>query len=173
MGHRNKDKNAKTKKTGKRVVRRKETVESSVQAKRKKAKHTGLNPKLFSKIKQQYFDYDYINELSEDEKAWLSKFTDEYLGANLSGSKPLHRTKALKKDCFDRNNSRNRDIYNIKAVNGALGYTDELPESYTPNPEDDIIELLDQGKEPSHDAEVLEGEEYTAAGSEESDGPTD
>lgn len=124
-------------------------MEGSVQKKRKAAKYPGLNNKLFSKVKQQYFDYDYVDKLNPEEKEWLSKFTDEYLGANLSAPKPLHKTKALRKDCYDRNNSRNRDVYNISKVSGALGYGEEVPERATANPEDEIIRLLDEGK-PSH-----------------------
>lgn len=76
----------------------------------------GLNPKLFAKIKQQYFDIDYIDKLNDEEKAWLSKFMWEYLGANLSGKDLLHTTDEQKKDCYSRNNSRQRDLYNYLLI---------------------------------------------------------
>ena len=69
---------------------------------------------------------DYIDKLSEEEKKWLNDFNTEWLGANLNESKKLmHNTKALRKDCFDRNNARNRDIYGRSRVGGKLDSLDE------------------------------------------------
>lgn len=89
--------------------------------KRDKVKYPGLVKGLFSRIKQEYHDYDYVDKLDEKSKAFLSKFTEEYLGARLNGNGKLyHKTKKLKKDCFDRNNARNRDITSISQARGIL-----------------------------------------------------
>jgi hypothetical protein len=94
--------------------------------KRSVTKNPNLTKNLYSKIKQQFFDIDYIDKLSDKEKEWLNHFMGEYLNANLKeGKKKLHRTKALKKDCFDRNNARNRDIYGRSRVGGKLDSLDE------------------------------------------------
>lgn len=83
--------------------------------KRDSKKNPGLEKHLFSKIKQEYHDIDYIDKLSDEEKNWLSRFTEEDLGANIHHKgakvyKKLH-TKAGRKKIWDRNNQRNRDIY--------------------------------------------------------------
>lgn len=94
--------------------------------KRSKTKYPGLKKELYSKIKQQYFDIDYVNSLSEDEKQWLNDFMNEYYGANLNESKErMHNTDVLRKDVFDRNNARNRDIYNVARTGGRLDSLDE------------------------------------------------
>lgn len=90
---------------------------------RSDVKFPGLNPNYNSKIKQEYLDYDYVNKLSESDKAFLNKFTEEFYGAaldvhNLENN--LHNTQQLKKDCQDRNNSRNRCIYSIQRAQGRL-----------------------------------------------------
>lgn len=94
--------------------------------KRQQAKYPGLKKELYSKVKQQYFDIDYINTLSEEEKQWLNDFLNEYYGANLNESKErMHNTPTLRKDVFDRNNARNRDIYNVAITGGRLDHLDD------------------------------------------------
>lgn len=75
----------------------------------------------------------------------------EYLGANLKeNDKPLHKTKKMRKSCFDMNNSRNRDIMSIKKAIGDLNYiTDNgfIEAQQEDDPflfEDAFIDLLDK-----------------------------
>jgi hypothetical protein len=82
-------------------------------------------------------DYDYLHKLSESELEWLNKFTEEYVHANLNTKEPkknLHKTKKLRIDCYNRNNSRNRDVLTRGKVSNKLdgidsaqgiGYNDE------------------------------------------------
>lgn len=117
--------------------------------KRDRKKNPGLDKHLFSRVKQEYHDYDYVDKLSDKDKEWLSTFTEEYLGARLNHKKKkLHRTKKMKRDCFNRNNARQRDTYSIARATNALLYA-EGPVSPvdTGLTEDDIIELLDAEKE--------------------------
>lgn len=92
---------------------------------RNKVKHPGLKKQYNSKIKQEYIDFDYTRNLTEEEKQWLSDFSEEYYGANLDfknlDNNRFHKTKVDKKACTDRNNARNRCIYGIaKATNRVL-----------------------------------------------------
>lgn len=91
---------------------------------RNKTKYPGLMLNKNSKIKQEYMDQDYINELSDKEKQFLSDFNEEYYGANLNfkdlKKNRFHRTKKDKKACTDRNNARNRCIYGIQRAQGRL-----------------------------------------------------
>lgn len=47
-----------------------------------KKKRKGYLPKNHTKERRDYIDYDYINKLSEEDKEWLSRFTDEEYGAS-------------------------------------------------------------------------------------------
>lgn len=83
------------------------------------AKNVGLNKRYFSKIKQEYHDIDYVHKLDDKQKKWLSEFMQEDLGANLRHSgRKKYKTKQDKKDVFDRNNARNRDIYSLAKATG-------------------------------------------------------
>lgn len=69
--------------------------------KRSKAEYPGLDPKLHTKVRQELIDQDYIDKLSDEEKAWLSKFNEEYVGSSFTKkngkfSGNLHKKKSLK-----------------------------------------------------------------------------
>lgn len=95
--------------------------------KRSKSKHPNLTPNLNLKVRQELVDYDYLDKLSDAEKDWLNQFTGEYVGAsfkktkagNYSG-KNLHKGKKMRKDCYDRNNWRNNDVYSVTKANDML-----------------------------------------------------
>lgn len=119
--------------------------------KRSRTKHPGLKKELYSKIKQQYYDIDYVNSLSDEEKQWLNDFMTEFLGANLKESETLkHNNKTLSKSVYDANNARNRDIYNIARTGGRLDSLDEallnqLEESEIDEEfEDRLIDKIDE-----------------------------
>lgn len=153
-------KNVKSKHKVKKKVRNvKKPVPKKTQKKPKKkrdlTRFPGLNKNLFSKIKQEQFDYDYIDKLNPEEKEWLSKFTEEYLGARLNGEgKKLHKNKRLRKDCFDRNNARNRDIFSIAQATGSLDRPETLTKVIEDGQnsaqihsfEDNVIDILDKKK---------------------------
>lgn len=131
--------------------------------KRDQIKNPGLNKRYNSKIRQEYLDQDYIPELSEAEKSWLSKFNEEYYGASLDFKNlenNMHNNQELKKDCTDRNNARNRCIYSIAKAKGVVVPTatnsanvesnsdNELErEEVTDNLEDYIIDYIDAKKD--------------------------
>lgn len=104
--------------------------------KRDVKQYPGLDRKLFSRVKQEYHDIDYAHKLSDDDKAWMSQFMEEHLGANLDeerldnkyGNEPFHNTRELRKDCFDRNNARQRDIYGLNKATGTLDSFDKAIE---------------------------------------------
>jgi len=74
----------------------------------------------------------------------------EYYGANLDFKnlrKNLHKSKRLKKDCTDRNNRQNNDIYGVTKINGLLYDIAEFnKQESSDNPnltEDALIEFID------------------------------
>lgn len=119
--------------------------------KRDRETFKGLKKGLFSKIKQEYFDFDYIDSLSDDEKSWLSRFINEYLGANLSSDEQkFHTSKEHRKDVFDRNNARQRDIYGVSRATGRLDSVSDLFEQFEETAvgsEDSMIEYIDAKRE--------------------------
>lgn len=126
--------------------------------KRDKVKHPGLEKNLFSKIKQEYFDLDYADKLNEEEKKWLSQFMEEYLGANVNkermlrkyGTDVIHKEDDKRKNCFNMNNARNRDVYSISKVTGKMVSTDEVFETSgneTYSMENELIELIDYNRD--------------------------
>jgi hypothetical protein len=114
------------------------------------SKYPALDPSLNLKSRTELLDYDYLNKLSDEELNWLNKFTEEYVHANLDTAKPrnnLHRTKSLRKECYDRNNARNRDVLiRQKAQNKSI-YLEEIKEKGKDDQErlDAHIELKKMG----------------------------
>ena len=118
---------------------------SSTPNRRNKAKYPSLDPKLNLKTRQELVDYDYLNKLSPKELKFLDKFSREYIVASLDQDNPnknMHNTKALSKDCYDMNNSRNRDILTRQKAMGRIQYLDDIIEK-TQNPEDFLITQMD------------------------------
>lgn len=99
------------------------------QNRRSKDKYAALNPELNLRSRYELIDYDYIDKLSDEEKKWLNTFTEEYTNANFNhGEKQLHNTKNSKRDCYNRNNARNRDILTRMKASGETLYLEEIKE---------------------------------------------
>lgn len=118
--------------------------------KRAKVKYSALDPTVNLKTRYELIsDYDYLDKLNDQEKAWLNKFTKEYVNADLNTkrkSKNLHRTERLKKDCYDRNNARNRCVWTKCKASGKFASIDEVSPKVIENEsyEDCLIEKLDR-----------------------------
>lgn len=115
------------------------TKKRSLDASRKK--HKSLNPKYNAKTRWDLLDADYLDKLNDEELEFYAKFMAEYvsggfdtkdiknniheldkvIGINSKG-KPI----TYKKDCYDRNNHRNSDLYSVKKATGYLGHMDEV-----------------------------------------------
>ncbi len=86
---------------------------------RSKAKHPALKPELNLKSRYELIDYDYLNKLSEEELDFLNRFSEEWINANLNHKgETLHNTPELKKDCYSRNNARNRCLLTKAKASG-------------------------------------------------------
>ena len=118
-------------------------------------KYPGLNKQYNSKIRQEYLDYDYIDQLSEKEKEWLNSFTEEYIAANFNHpGKTFHKTKKSKREIYNQNNARNRCLMSqSRAQNKLDNYTQSVEESIeeknlsnTRDIEDSMIDYLDKKK---------------------------
>lgn len=116
---------------------------------------------------------DYLDQLSEEELAWMNDFMSEYNNAAVKGVKDktnetakknnkFHKTAAEAKTCTDRNNARNRDMYSIAKAQNMVhkesydvlaSWIEEMEPVNTNYMEDVIIEALDDAKELSDTAE--------------------
>jgi hypothetical protein len=85
--------------------------------KRKKASLKVLNKNSTLLIRQEFMDYDYLDQLSEKELQFLADFTDEYYNASVGKQSDngknnrFHKSKELVKECQTNNNKRNNDLY--------------------------------------------------------------
>lgn len=133
-----------TKRRGKSTKTKSSTLKKT--SRRKKNKYPALNPGLNLKTRTDLIDYDYVDKLSPKEKAWLNKFTEEYVNASVDPKnlkKNLHNTKELKKDCYDRNNARNRCILTQQRAQGKIEYTEENTKVLGENPEEELNKEMD------------------------------
>lgn len=95
---------------------------------------------------------DYIDKLSEEEKAFLNNFVEEYHIANFNHKgKKFYKSKREKREIYGNNNASNRCITSLqgsktmKASSEALKYIEMLTERYLSKNEieDSLIELID------------------------------
>jgi hypothetical protein len=106
--------------------------------------HLGLKKSTHRKHVKDFVDQDYIDQLSEDEKTWLSLFNNEYYKSFFpKGQIHLHNSLELKRAVYAAKNSRNRDLYGIKNCVGMIDSENDVTEVGKDNTEDTLIELLD------------------------------
>lgn len=103
-------------------------------AKKKRGRWDNLTKSKNLKLRQDYMDVHFLNgvksitgngegirALTEEEKDWLNEFYGEYYNASVnhrSYDEQLHDNQEMVKDCYDRNNARNRCLLNKgKAIN--------------------------------------------------------
>jgi hypothetical protein len=80
---------------------------------RKHVKNASLIKKYNPRVRHEILDYDYLDQLSEEELAWLNKFTNEYVNAAVKADDEelIHDYEKHRKFIFDANNHRNTDLY--------------------------------------------------------------
>lgn len=131
---------------------------------RSKVKYPGLHPELHPKTRHEHLEVDYVDQLSDKDKAWLSTFNEEYVGCDFHHKgRKLHKTKALRRECYSRNNSRNRDLYTISRTRGwvmpleeGFNQREELPSHF--DHEDVLVTLIDI-QESGEYAELIEADD--------------
>jgi len=112
-------------------------------ARRDQLKYPAFDISYAPKIRRELLDIDYLDQLSDEEKAWMNQFLEEYVGADLDFKNlknNLHNTKKLKKDCTDRNNARNRDMLGFAKANGLVVPDEQLKDHHLNMANPDIAE---------------------------------
>lgn len=86
-------------------------TQKSTGNKRSREKYPYLKKEVNLRLRQEKIDYDYIHKLNDEEKAWLDKFTAEWVGATYKNDgTDMHKTKEERKLCNLNNNANNRDV---------------------------------------------------------------
>lgn len=111
--------------------------------KRAGKKYPALDPLYNTKVRRENIDMDYVQTLNNDDKAWLNKFMEEYNGASFKNDgTDIHDTQELRRDCYGRNNQRNRCLYGVSKANGWV--IDQVGEEGVDDDfEDRMIEQID------------------------------
>lgn len=90
-------------------------------SRRSKTKYPGLDKSVTLKVRHELLDQDYLHELNDTDKTWLSNFMREWASADLKHpGKKFHRTRKERKLINDANNARNRDSFAVTKSNGML-----------------------------------------------------
>lgn len=129
---------------------------------RESLKYPALDPTFNLKSRFEVIDYDYLDELSEKEKAWLNNFTEEYTNANFKHKgKRVHKNDTVvktvkttgrkrkidlaKQEAEHRNNARNRCVLTKAKASGMYVEKDALDPAQLikDDPETEIINQLD------------------------------
>ncbi len=129
---------------------------------RSKLKYPTFEVKRAVVNRREELDVDYLDKLNDAEKAFLNQFQEEWVCANFGKkdnpedkAKLLDKSEAYRKKCYNRNNSRNRDLLINAKVRGLISRvesdahlahfldTDETNYNHT---EDNLIAILDKNK---------------------------
>lgn len=87
---------------------------------RSKEKYPALIPHLNLRTRFEEIDYDYVNQLSDEEKEWLNRFTEEYTNASFKHKNRIHKKKKDELGAYKRNNDRNNDVLTRAKASGKI-----------------------------------------------------
>ena len=124
----NTTRNGSQKKTSE-MTKKSSTKRRSPRNRREREKYPALDVTLNLKSRTEAIDYDYLHKLSEREKKWLNKFTEEYTNASFNTKQPrknLHKSKQSRRDCYNRNNARNRDVLTKQKAGNRNTYLEDI-----------------------------------------------
>lgn len=90
----------------------KKTKKDGKTSRRDQVRHPALKQKFNSRILSEHIDYDYLDQLSNEELDWLNKFTEEFHKASYKhDGTDIQDYDTYGKDSNDRNNAQNRCLY--------------------------------------------------------------
>src|SRR5688572_22975843 len=68
------------------------------------------SPYLYPVNRRWKVDYDYVNRLDDEAKAYLAQFTDEYYGNDFGFDEPMHPAGEERRERYRQYNAGTRDI---------------------------------------------------------------
>lgn len=121
---------------------------------RNKLKYPTFEVKRAVVNRREELEVDYLDQLTEEEKVWLNQFQEEWVCANFQNKdKLLDKTDKYRKDRYNANNRRNRDVLINAKVRGLINRleseshlqhfldTDETNYNHT---EEHLINIIDE-----------------------------
>lgn len=120
-------------------------------SKRSSTKFPNLRPDMNLRSRYEEIEdlHSYMDKLDEDCKAWLDKFSKEYVNASFDHDDPLHSPEQ-QKSVYDKNNARNRCVLTRYKAFGAMNYLGDK------NTDTDVMDQDDLTQEESDYNEVIE-----------------
>ena len=93
--------------------------------KRSQVKHPSLEKHYNSRVRQEYLDADYLDQLSPDELDWYARFMEEENNANFNHKgETLINDPEKRKEIYNQNNARNRCLYGRAKAHGNMSKYD-------------------------------------------------
>jgi hypothetical protein len=96
-------------------------------------KRWGLIEHTVNKYARDLMDFDYLDQLTEEELDWLDQFSREYYNDDFTNQNRIHTDKDQKRKLHDSHNKRRRDVW---------GYHSRMPYDYT-----DFTVFKDEGND--------------------------
>lgn len=101
--------------------------------KRDSEKYPALNPRLNAKTRFEVLDMDYIKKLQKKDLEYLNQFMGEYVSGAFKKTEEgeysdenLHKTVEERRECYTRNNTRNRCGLTISNATGQTYRADDI-----------------------------------------------
>jgi hypothetical protein len=103
--------------------------------KRDLEKYPALNPRLNAKTRAEVLDMDYLKKLNEEELKFLDQFMAEYVSGSFKknavgtySDDNFHKTPEERRQCYTRNNIRNRCGLTISNATGQTYRSSDIDE---------------------------------------------
>lgn len=108
-------------------------TKEKVKKKRDFEKYPALNPRLNAKTRFEVLDMDYLRKLEDSDLAYLNQFMAEYVSGAFKKTEDgdyspdnLHKTQEERRECYNRNNVRNRCGLTISNATGQTFRSDKI-----------------------------------------------
>lgn len=96
-------------------------------------KYPALNPRLNARTRFEVLDMDYLKKLSDEELKFMNQFMAEYVSGSFKkddngeySRDNLHKTEEERRECYTRNNVRNRCGLTVSNATGQTYRADDI-----------------------------------------------
>ena len=113
-------------------------------AKRGSVKYAGLDPRVNRRNIREFLDFDYLDKLTEEEKAFLDDFSKGHYSADFRETK-IFKDEAVRRKIYKTNNDRNADLVSFKKSMNDVVPIVELAIEATFDSQDALNYVLDLG----------------------------
>lgn len=114
--------------------------------KRDLEKYPALNPRLNAKTRYDVLDMDYLKKLSAEELDFLNQFMAEYVSGAFKkdengeySDSNFHKTVEERRECYTRNNTRNRCGLTVSNATGKTFRSDDISSFMDSLSDDEIL----------------------------------